>query len=219
MNPAIMLMVFVVGILGIFSLGFIQKFSKIKNLKILSVLTFLAYCGSLFYIYAIDKHTINETTLFTPSMTIFIVFLRTFTTVSVVCCVMAPFYKNKYLKMLCYYFVPIITGLNIIYLNSNLIAMFGRDFNYFTNHRTYGYLLTIATLFASSFHNLYDFIKNKLFKDKDLYRVKSFFNMFLILFFMSIALMQQGLLDTFFGEKKGVEAKDFSDEHFIYMGI
>lgn len=219
MNPYILMSIMIFGIIGLFSLTFIKPLKKFRNAKILSVITFSAYAGTLFYFYAIDSHTINVTNLFSPLMTIFLVLLRTFTTVVVVASVMSPFYSNKYMKMISTYLMPIVTCLNIIFLNDNLIAMFGRNFDYFSDHRSYMYLMTVACIFVSSLHHLYLFFRNKKYLDKNYYHPLSFLKMFVVLLGMSLALMQQGILRTFFGEHKGVKAKDFTDMHFVYMGI
>lgn len=219
MNPYLLLLLMTFVILGLFSLTFIKPLKKFRNAKILSVITFLSYAGTLFYFFAIDNHTIGVTNLFTPSMTVFMVLLRTFTTVVVVASVMSPYYSNKHMKMISTYLMPIIAGLNIIFLNDNLIAMFGRNFDYYSDHRSYMYLMTIGCITVSSFHHLYIFIKDKKYLDKDYYHPVSFAKLLGVLFAMSIALMQQGLLRTFFGEHKGVKAKDFTDMHFVYMGI
>ena len=161
MNPYVLLLLMTIGIIGLFSLTFIKPLKKFKNAKMLSVITFLSYAGTLFYFFAIDNHTIGVTNLFTPGMTVFMVLLRTFTTVVVVASVMSPFYSNKYMKMISTYLMPIIAGLNIIFLNDNLIAMFGRNFNYFSDHRSYMYLMTIGCITVSSLHHLYIYIKDK----------------------------------------------------------
>ena len=217
MNPYLLLTFTLIGVLMLFPLSLTKVFKWLKNEKALSVATFLAYCSTLFYNFAIDGHSIGITNLFSPSMTIFIVILRTLTTVAVVSVIMSPFYpNNKYFKMLCYYFVPIITLTNFVFLDSNLIAMFGRVDNYFTNYRAVGYLLTLSTLLISSVQFVYSYIKNKVYSDKSLYTVKTFINLFVILMFLCLALMQQGALYTIFGVHKE-KTKSFSNAHKIYL--
>lgn len=218
MNPYLLLLIAILGILILCSLAFIKPLNRFKNIKIFSVYLFLAYCATLFYNFAIDDHIIGKSSLFNPAMTVFMVILRTLTTVVVVSAVISPFYSNKYFKKICQYVLPIITVLNVIFLDSNLVAMFGRGADYFANHRAYGYIFTVAGMVVASGYHVFTYVKNKEYKLDFKKNGFSFLKMFGILLFLCVILMQQGALQTLFGPHKD-KTTDFTGIHRIYMYI
>ena len=225
MIPYLILVISLLLIFGGYKLTCTEKLKSFKNLKSLAIYTFIAYCATLFYHYAIDSYHIKVDSAlgsgigFGVNFAIFIVILRTLTTVSVVASVISPFYKNKYFKIICAFIVPLIAILNVIFLNSNLVAMYGRNYKYFSDHRSYGYIFTVGGLIASSVCNLYCFIKNGDYKMNVDSWFKSIGKVLIIILVMSIALMQQGIFYNFFGVKPNVLTKDFSIEHLICIFV
>ena len=202
---------------------FVVEFIKIKNIngsKVLSVILFITYFCSIFYSCAIDKHNIDKGTLFNPNTTVFMIILRTLTTVGVAAAIMSPFYPNRYLKRICQIILPVIAILNVINLDNNLIAIFGKNFDYFSNYRAYAYVATIAGLLVSGLYNLYMYIIKQEFKEilnsKEF--IKTVIFTFVILILLCVLFMQQGALYTLFGAATE-KTKDFNWSHRIWLII
>ncbi|WP_405308055.1 hypothetical protein, partial [Methanobrevibacter sp.] len=208
MNLHLLLVIFVICIVFILFLSFLKPFRKINKSKILSVLLFVSYVATLGYSvikggmeFSIDKYYIfDEKAIFVPGMTVFMVILRTFTTVVVATSIMSPFYSNIYLKKINRYILPIIALLNIFFLENNLIAMFGLNANYLGNYRGYAYVLVIAILAVSAVYNLFEYFINKEYKENLKFNIKLFLETIAILIGLSILFMQQGSIFIFFGK-------------------
>ena len=225
MNIYLVLGVFIFLISLVMCVYFIKPLRKFEKLKALSVILFLSYLTTLGYgglkngvEFAIDKYYVFESkALFDFYFTIFMYLLRTLTTVVVATSIMSPFYNNKYFNKINRYVLPIVAILNVIYLESNLIAMFGRTKNYFVNYRGYTYLVVVAGLVVSSIINLIRYFKNKEFKeDFCKFDYKFFLKSCLLLFCLSVLFMQQGVFAVFLGTTKDT-AKNFSDAHRFFL--
>ena len=211
-----------------------MKFNKTSGKylsgKILSVITFVAYCCTLFDRYKIDSFTITDPNhiLFDPVMGVFMVVLRTFTTVMVVTVMMTAFYPNRSFRKIAQYILPITTVLNIVFLKENLVAMYGQANDYFTNIkaygiRPYGLLFTIGILVVASIFYIMKYIKDKDYKEDFKFKNNPFGYMFIVLIVLCIAFMQQGALYTIFGKYTDSsinhETNDFSFIHIVYLVI
>ena len=141
-----------------------KKVEGTKLLKVISIVLFLGAFLNLYYDFAIDKSLKLQNTLFGPGMTFFIFVLRWLTPTSIACAIFYPFYKNNSLKRICEYINPMVALLNIIFLNSNFVAMYGVGYDPLINYRTYGYLITIIGLVLTSIIHWDDKIKNKEYK-------------------------------------------------------
>ena len=225
MNPYLLLIIFAISIAFILLLFFFKPFKKINKFKVLSVILFVSYAATLGYSiikggkeFAIDKYYIfDEKAIFVPGMTVFMVLLRTFTTVMVATSILSPFYENIYLKKLNRYLLPVVALLNVIFLENNLIALFGINANYFANYRGYAYVMVIAILTVAAIYNLVDYFIKKEYKEDFLkFNRKMFFETLLMLVGLSILYMQQGSIFIFFGSTLE-KTKDFSNPHRFYL--
>ena len=79
--------------LAIYFLLLRKKVDYFKLLKIISVVTFVAIGASLYIHNAIDSTVKLQNGPFGPGMTIFMVCLRTFTTIVLACSIFYPYYK------------------------------------------------------------------------------------------------------------------------------
>ena len=228
MNQFLLLGIVCIGLLLILGLFILKPFRKFNGLKVLSIFLFLAYCSTLGYggikggyDFKIDyNYMYSENPLFDPAMTVFIVLLRTLTTVMVVVAVMEPFYKNNYFKRICQFVLPIVSILNIVFLDNNIVAMFGKNVDYTINPRGYAFIFTLGGLLAASICHVVKLILNKEYKITFEWKTFSikFLKGFLLLLVLCLALMQQGALYTIFGTHK-FKTKDFSDIHKVYLAI
>ena len=224
MNPYILLGIFVLIVAGIFSVFFIKPLEKVNKFKVLSVILFVTYAATLGYSvikggmeFAIDKYFyLDEKAVFDPAMTIFMVILRTFTTMMVATSIMAPFYSIVSLKKINRYVLPIVAVLNVIFLENNLIAMFGNVDNYFENYRGFAYVGVIAILVVSAIYNLFEHFKNKEFKEDLEFNIKLYFQTLGMVFGLSVLFMQQGSIFIFFGSTLE-KTKDFTSIHLFYL--
>lgn len=135
-----------------------------KYLKVVSVILFLSVIMTLYYDYAIDTVKYKSNILFNPAKTIFMVLLRSWTPTVVAFAIFNQFYKNKHLKNINLFILPLITVLNLIFFESNLVAMFGFSDTYFINYRTYGFIIMIGITAFLSFVNISNAVENKEFK-------------------------------------------------------
>ena len=123
---------------------------------------------------------------------------------------------NIYLKKINRYILPVVALLNVIFLENNLIAMFGLNANYLGNYRGYAYVLVIAILAVSAVYNLFEYFINKEYKENLKFNIKLFLETIAILIGLSILFMQQGSIFIFFG-KSLEKTKDFSGIHRFYL--
>ena len=224
MNPYLLFAIFVICIAFVLLLCFFKPFQKINKSKILSVLLFVFYTATLGYSvikggmeFAIDKYYIyDEKAIFAPVMTVFMVLLRTFTTVMVATSIMSPFYSNIHIKKINRYVLPVVAILNVIFLENNLIAMFGINLNYFENYRGYAYVMVIALLVVSAVCNLVEYFKNKEYKEDFNFNLKLFLETLAVIVGLSILYMQQGSIFIFLGISHE-KTKDFSGIHRFYL--
>ena len=160
MNQYLLLGINSISILILLGFTVFRPFKRGFGLKALAVYLFLACCSTLGYggikggyDFKIDyNYMYGDNPLFSPSMSVFMVILRTLTSVVLVVAVMTPFYQNKYFKKLCQFVLPIITFLNIIFLDNNIIAMFGKNADYTIDYRGYGFIFMLLFFpFALSF--------------------------------------------------------------------
>lgn len=173
-----------------------NKVDLFKLLKVISVVTFVAIGASLYIHNAIDSTVKLEDGPFGPFMTIFMVALRTFTTIVLACSIFYPYYKAPSFKRILTYIMPIITILNLVFLNENLIAIYGYNYDPFLNYRTYAFLVQMMITLSLSVIMIFEKIKAKDFNDT----AKDIGKMFLVFFLLVPAFFQQGALMIFFGE-------------------
>ncbi|MGI6782000.1 MAG: ATP-binding cassette domain-containing protein [Acholeplasmataceae bacterium] len=179
-----------------------------KYLKIVSVILFVSAMMTLYYKYEIDKVNYKSNILFNPSKTIFMVVLRSWTPAITALAMFRPFYKNNRLKIINLFILPIITILNIIFYESNLVAMFGFSDSYFDNHRTYGFMLMMGILIFSSIVNVLE-----AFRKKDInFSAKEILMSLVAFLLISIAFIQQSGPQIIFN-KVGAKADKFSAYH------
>ena len=191
-----------------------RKLGKDENKlqKIISIVLFFANFMTLYYDFAIDKATIKNSLLFKPALTVFMVILRSMTPAVVACAMFAPYYENQTVKRICRYILPVVTLLNVIFLRENMVAMFGAGYNCFYNYRTYAFLLEISLLILLSVVYLFNYIKDKDFKESG----KLIGRMFIVFALLFIAFFQQSGLLIFFGEY-GSAVENFNPIHRVTL--
>lgn len=192
-----------------------RKFGKNENklLKIVSIILFVCHAMTLFYDYAIDSSTIKNNLLFEPALTIFMSVLRTFTPIIVACAIFAPYYTCKSVKKIATYIMPIVSILNVIFLIENMDAIYGPGYNWFFNYRTYGFLLEISILISLSVIYVFNYIKNKEYKEET---KKQIANMFLVFTLLIPAFLQLSFLTILFGTY-GDDVGGFNSIHRITL--
>ena len=192
-----------------------RKLGKNENklLKIVSVVLFVCHAMTLFYDYAIDSATIKNNLLFEPSLTVFMSILRTFTVIVVASAIFAPYYTCKSVKKIVTYIMPVISLLNVIFLVQNMDAIYGPGYNWFYNFRTYGFLLEISIIVCLSVIYLFNYFKNKEYKEET---KKQIGVMFIVFTLLIPAFLQQSFLSIVFGEY-GDTAGGFNGIHRITM--
>ena len=196
---------------------FIQKKdSKKITQKVLAVLVLASYAMTLYDEYAIDKTFAQNGVLFTPLVTTLMVFLRWCTTVVIACAIVYPFFGGKSIKRILEYIAPVIALLNIIFVETNLIANYGNEYMQEKMFRIVGCIATYTSLALVSFTFVYNKIKNKEFNETK----KDIGWMFLIFVLLMPAFFQQGAIQIFFGEF-GETTKDFVGIHrfTLYMSV
>lgn len=181
--------------LAIYFLLLRKKVDYFKLLKIISVVTFVAIGASLYIHNAIDSTVKLQDGPFGPGMTIFMVCLRTFTTIVLACSIFYPYYKAPSFKRILVYIMPIVTILNLVFLKENLIAIYGYNYDPFLNYRTYAFLVQMMITLSLSVVLIAKKIEEKDFKES----LKDIGKMFLVFTLLIPAFFQQGALMIFFG--------------------
>ena len=207
MNPYLLLGIFILIVTTFLILFFINPLRKINKFKVLSVILFISYALTLGYSvikggmeFIIDKYQyLDEKAIFDPGMTIFMVLLRTFTTMMVATSIMAPFYSIVSLKKINRYVLPVVAVLNVIFLENNLIAMFGKVDNYFENYRGFAYVGVIAILVVAAAYNILEYFIKKEYREDYEFNIKLYFQTLGMVFGLSVLFMQQGFVFIFFG--------------------
>lgn len=186
-----------------------NKVSDDKILKVFSVILFFGHFCMLFYHYEIDKAVALQG-CFPPGMLAFMMFLRWFTTMMVAVALVVPFIKLRTLKILAKYLLPVIAITNLILVNDNLVAMFGYDYDYLGNYRTYGFLLQTGIMISIGIIHVINMIRERDFK----LNKKDLINLALVIPALMVAFFPEGGIQVFIG-KIDQDTKDFSLAHRI----
>lgn len=210
-----MIYLYTIAPICIFILTYIFGLRKLNKdnliMKILGVALFVAYGGTLFNNFAVDYVSL-ENNLFSPFGTIMIIVLKWLITAVAAVAILTPFYNGKAFKKIAEYILPVISILNIVFINSVLKSNFGDNYNYFSNYRTYSYILQTVILICTSFMYIFKKIINKDFKDSK----KDIGKMFLVFVLILPAFFQQGFIHVLFGDWVDL-TKEFTPIHRITL--
>lgn len=194
-----------------------------KIFKVLSVILFGIFLFRLFttndaidrvfnaFLYDIETPiNASETWLFTPGMTAFILFLRWFTSITLILIVIQPYINNKFITKIAAVLGTITSVLNLIFLDYNLIAMLGKvDYTVF---KSYQFFLEMSlTLFISLSLLLFN-----IFSKQYRFVFKKLPNLFLFLIGAMFAVMPQTILFNLFGYY-GEVPDEFTASHLFVI--
>lgn len=181
-----------------------KQISLNKTTKILVISLFFVYMirlfsndtsNSVFNLLLIDITTpINspDTWILGRSISIFMVFLRWFTVLTIIYLILNPFYKLKTIKIVSTFIAPIIVILNIIFFKEN-IMLFISEVNYL-NYRSIQFMVEIILMGSLVGLNIIDFYKSRIrINFKEVYQT------ILIFLLSSLAVMPQSILFNLLG--------------------
>ncbi|MFA7560645.1 MAG: ATP-binding cassette domain-containing protein [Candidatus Izemoplasmatales bacterium] len=202
---------------------FKKNISFIKTMKTFSVVLFLVYMIRLFSSDAIDN-TFNlllvdietpinayDTWILSVPLSIFMIFLRWFSVLSILFLILKPFFKIKSIEIITSVFTLIIGVLNLIFFKENLY-LFIEEANYL-HYRSIQFFIEIALIIAISIVNLLAYIKTSIFpKFKD---IAYSLGVFLI---ASLAVIPQSLFYNLVGNY-GEIPEEFNFTHNLLLLI
>jgi len=202
-----------------------KTMEKDKTLKIFSVLLFLVYLFRLFttqdalnnvfnvLLYDIETPINSEDTwLFSPGMTVFILFLRWSTMASMLWIIIYPFFKSLSLKYLGAIFGTITGILNFIFFDQHLIA-FSNNTDLWS-FKSIQYMIETALFLFIAVVLLCDIIQKK----EIIPRKKEWLRRLMIIIGSFFAVMPQTLLYNLFGNY-GEVPDEFTYSHLFVIAF
>ena len=241
MNAYLMLLLSTIVIAVVFFLGvwllekvsnyFLKKlhhrkeYFYINKLKVFAVFIFIAYSATLGYggvfsgmDFAIDKYYYLNSKIFSPSMTILMVLLRLFTAISVSVLIISPFYNSTHLKRINQFILPIVSVLNVIFLNEHIVAIFGKGVHFSHTYRGTSYIIVIAGLLVAAVYHVYTIFREKIFNKETKFNFKFILSLVGLLACLMILFLPEGSIFVFFNKSLGV-TKNFTNAHRIWLLI
>jgi ABC-2 type transport system ATP-binding protein len=195
----------------------------LKTLKVFAILLFSTYMvrlfsqdaiTSAFNLLLIDIETpINayDTWLTGVSMSIFMVFLRWTTILSLIFLILNPFFKLKNVSIIASFFALILGILNVIFFKQNILMFLG-EIN-LMNYRSIQFLFEVSLVLAMSFINIWIY-----FKEHSYPKFKDIGTALAVFFIAAISVVPQSFFYNFFGNY-GEIPEEFNVTHILILVI
>jgi ABC-2 type transport system ATP-binding protein len=222
----IYLIIFAISLIVFFLVKILSIKTNISLLNIskgMAVLLFAIYMirlfssdavNTTFNLLLIDIETpINayDTWLAGVSISVFMIFLRWATILSIIFLILTPFFKLKTVSLISAFLAFFIAILNVVFFKQNILMFLGEiDL---TNYRSIQFLVEVSLVLAMSLTNITIYLK-----DYSLPKFRDIGNAIAVFFIASLAVIPQTFFYNLFGNF-GEVPEEFNFSHLLILAI